>query len=72
MKLKLNDKLKEEIVLFISKLTLGLGKVDTHFIADIVNGIVSNNSIILSDFARSSGTCEIKKGVERLESHLMK
>ena len=47
MKLKLKDKLKEEIVLFISKLTSGLGKVDTHFIADIVNGIVLYYLILL-------------------------
>lgn len=66
----LNEKILEEITTFISKFTNGLGKIKTHFLADVINGIVSNNSIILSDFIRSSGMCNIKKGVERLERQL--
>lgn len=66
----LNDKLLEELTNFIKKLTIGFGKVDTHFIADIANGIISNNSVILSDMVRSSGAVNIKKGVERIERHL--
>lgn len=66
----LNDKLLDEITTFISKLTFGMGKVDVHFIADIVNGIITNNSLLLSDFTRSSGKANIKKGVERFERHL--
>lgn len=66
----LNNKLLDEISNFTSKLSKGLGKVDTHFLCDVINGIVSNNSIILSDIARSTGMDNIKKGVERLERHL--
>ena len=62
----LNDKLLDELTNFTSKLSNGLGKVDTHFLCDIINGIVSNNSIILSDIVRSTGMTNIKKGVERL------
>ena len=66
----LNEKILEKITTFISKFTNWLGKIKTHFLADVINGIVSNNSIILSDFIRSSGMCNIKKGVERLERQL--
>ena len=66
----LNDKLLDELTNFTSKLSNGLGKVDTHFLCDIINGIVSNNSIILSDIVRSTGMTNIKKGVERLERHI--
>ena len=66
----LNNKLLDEISNFTSKLSKGLGKVDTHFLCDVINGIVSNNSIILSDIVRSTGMSNIKKGVERLERHL--
>lgn len=66
----LNDKMLDEMTKFISKLSKGLGKVDTHFLCDIITGIVSNNSIILSDIVRSTGMNNIKKGVERLERHL--
>ena len=60
----LNNKLLDEISNFNSKLSKGLGKIDTHFLCDVINGIVSNNSIILSDIARSTGMDNIKKGVE--------
>ena len=66
----LNDKLLDELTNFTSKLSNGLGKVDTHFLCDIINGIVSNNSIILSDIVRTTGMANIKKGVERLERHI--
>ena len=66
----LNNKLLDEISNFTSKLSKSLGKVDTHFLCDVINGIVSNNSIILSDIVRSTGMDNIKKGVERLERHL--
>lgn len=66
----LNNKLLEELTNFTSKLSNKLGKVDTHFLCDIINGIVSNNSIILSDIIRSTDMENIKKGVERLERHL--
>ena len=66
----LKDNLKDETVNFISNLTLGLGKVDTHFITDVTAGILKHNSIILSDFVRQTGKTNIKKGVERFERHL--
>lgn len=66
----LNNKLLEELTNFTSKFSKGLGKVDTHFLCDVINGIVSNNSIILSDIVRTTGMDNIKKGVERLERHL--
>ena len=66
----LNEKILEELTNFTSNICKGLGKVDTHFLCDIINGIVSNNSIILSDIVRASGMNNIKKGVERLERHL--
>ena len=67
----LNDKLKDEMINFINKLSNGLGKVDTHFITDMVNGITANNSVILSDIARTMNERpNIKKSVERLERHL--
>ena len=66
----LNDNLKDETVNFINNLTLGLGKVDTHFITDVTAGILKHNSIILSDFVRQTGKTNIKKGVERFERHL--
>lgn len=69
----LNDKIKDEMINFINKLSTGLGKVDTHFITDMVNGIISNNSVILSDIARTMNERpNIKKSVERLERHLDK
>ncbi len=66
----LNNKLLEELTNFTSKLSNKLGKVDTHFLCDVINGIISNNSIILSDIVRSTGMNNLKKGVERLERHL--
>ena len=66
----LNEKILEELTNFTANISKGLGKVDTHFLCDIINGIVSNNSIILSDIVRTSGMNNIKKGVERLERHL--
>lgn len=66
----LNGILKDETVNFIKKLSKELGKVDTHFISDIVTGVITNNSVILSDIARASGSSNIKKTVERLERHL--
>jgi hypothetical protein len=66
----LNEKLLEEITNFTSNLSNGLGRVDTHFLCDMIDGIISNNSIILSDIVRTTGKDNIKKGVERLERHL--
>lgn len=67
----LNEKLKCEMITFINKLSTGLGKVDTHFITDMVNGIISNNSVILSDIARTMNERpNIKKSVERLERYV--
>ena len=66
----LNDYLKEDIANFVKNITLGLGKVDTHFMCDMFTGILSHNSINLSDVVRSTGNTNIKKGVERLERHL--
>ena len=43
--MKLTKENKIEMINFINKLSTGLGKVDTHFITDMVNGIISNNSI---------------------------
>ena len=59
----LNEKILEELTNFTSNISKGLGKVDTHFLCDVINGIVSNNSIILSDIVRASGMNNIKKGV---------
>lgn len=66
----LNDKLLDELTEFTSNISKGLGKVDTHFLCDMINGIVSNNSVILSDIVRTKRIENIKKGVERLERHL--
>ena len=66
----LNDYLKEDIANFVKNITSGLGKVDTHFMCDMFTGILSHNSINLSDVVRSTGNTNIKKGVERLERHL--
>ena len=66
----LNDKILDAEVEFIKNITKGLGKVDTHFITDMVNGFISNNSIILSNVVRTIGNLNIKKGVERIERHL--
>ena len=49
----LNDYLKEDIANFVKNITLGLGKVDTHFMCDMFTGILSHNSINLSDVVRS-------------------
>lgn len=37
----LNEKILAEITTFISKFTNRLGKIKTHFLADVINGIVS-------------------------------
>lgn len=66
----LNENLKEETANFIKKITRGLGKVDTHFITDAVIGILTYNTVLLSDIVRGSGNENIKKGVERIERHL--
>ena len=66
----LNDYLKEDIANFVKNISTGLGKVDTHFMCDMFTGILSHNSINLSDVVRSTGNTNIKKGVERLERHL--
>ncbi len=66
----LNNKLLDELTEFTSNISKGLGKVDTHFLCDMINGIVSNNSVILSDIVRTKRIENIKKGVERLERHL--
>ncbi len=68
----LEDKIKEEMANYISKLIKEFGKVDGKFISDIVSGILTKNSIILSDIVRAKYGQEanIKKGVERLERHL--
>ena len=68
----LNKKLLEEITKFTKDFTEGLGKVDSHFLCDVIHGIISKNSIILSDIVRATGNENIKKGVERLERHLDK
>ena len=68
-----NQIIKDLMINYIKNFSNGLGKVDTHFLTDITNGIISNNSIVLSDFSRSaSPNIQIKKGVERLERHLDK
>lgn len=66
----LNDILKDEISIFLKKITNGLGKVDTHFISDVTSGILKYNSVNLSNIVRQTGNSNIKKGVERLERHL--
>ena len=48
----LSQKLEEYSVDFIKKLTLGFNKVQTKFIVDMVNGISTSNSVILSEIAR--------------------
>ena len=68
----LNDYLKDEIANFVKNISKGLGKVDTHFMCDMMTGILTHNSINLSDVVRSTGSNNIKKGVERLERHLDK
>ena len=68
----LNDYLKDEIANFVKNISKGLGKVDTHFMCDMMTGILTHNSIYLSDIVRSTGSNNIKKGVERLERHLDK
>lgn len=68
-----NKIIKDLMINYIKNLSNGVGKVDTHFLTDITNGIISNNSVVLSDFSRSaSPNIQIKKGVERLERHLDK
>lgn len=68
----LEDKIKEQMANYISKLIKGLGKVDGKFISDIVSGVLIKSSIILSDVVRAKygEVANIKKGVERLEKHL--
>lgn len=66
----LEQKILVDLTYFIKNITKNLGKVDTHFLCDLINGIISNNSIILSDIVRSTGNSNLKKGVERLERHL--
>ena len=66
----LNDYLKDDIADFVKNINNGLGKVDTHFMCNMFTGILTHNSINLSDVVRSTRNCNIKKGVERLERHL--
>lgn len=66
----LENNLKDEITNYIKNITLGLGKVDTHFITDMFVGMLKHNSVILSDIVRQTGYLNIKKGVERLERNL--
>lgn len=58
------------LLILLKNITFRLGKVDTHFICDMFTGILTHNSINLSDVVRSTGNYNIKKGVERLERHL--
>lgn len=67
----LNNKIKDEMINFIKKLSKDLNKIDTHFVLDMINGIIKSSSVNLSEIARAN--CEkpnIKKYVERLERHL--
>lgn len=66
----LENNLKDETTNYIKNITLGLGKVDTHFITDMFVGMLKHNSVILSDIVRQTGNINIKKGVERLERNL--
>jgi len=66
----LENNLKDETTNYIKNITLGLGKVDTHFITDMFVGMLKYNSVILSDIVRQTGNINIKKGVERLERNL--
>lgn len=66
----LENNLKDETTNYIKNITLGLGKVDTHFITDMFVGMLKHNSVILSDIVRQTGNVNIKKGVERLERNL--
>ena len=66
----LENNLKDETANYIKNITLGLGKVDTHFITDMFVGMLKHNSVILSDIVRQTGNINIKKGVERLERNL--
>ena len=36
----LNEKILEDLTNFTANISKGLGKVDTHFLCDIINGIV--------------------------------
>ena len=66
----LENNLKDETTNYIKNITVGLGKVDTHFITDMFVGMLKHNSVILSDIVRQTGYLNIKKGVERLERNL--
>lgn len=66
----LNKKLLADETSFLKKMTNGLNKVNTHFIVDMFTGILTSNSIILSDIARNTQSTNIKKTVERIERHL--
>lgn len=68
-----NEIIKDLMINYIKNLSNWLGKVDTHFLTDITNGIISNNSVVLANFSRfASPNIRIKKGAERLEHHLDK
>ncbi len=66
----LNEILKEETANFVKNMSKELNKVKTHFISDMTTGILMNNSVLLTDIARGSGTENIKKTGERLERQL--
>ncbi len=61
-----NKIIKDLMINYIKNLSNGVGKVDTHFLTDITNGIISNNSVVLSDlftfcFSKYSNTERCRK-----------
>ena len=52
----LNNKIKDEMINFIKKLSKDLNKIDTHFVLDMINGIIKSSSVNLSEIARAN--CE--------------
>ena len=64
---------KREILSYANKLSCGFGRVETKFITDMIYGIITSCSILLSDIADSLKEPVKKKNtIDRLSRHLSK
>lgn len=68
---KIINQMKEKITNFSKNISKGLSRPDSKFILDMVYGLISSSSSLLSEIARSlNENITLKKAIERLSNRL--
>ena len=68
---KIINQMKEKITKFSKNISKGLSLPNSKFVLDMVYGLISSSSILLSEIARSlNENITLKKSIERLSNRL--